>query len=1029
MESFGRFLRPNVMTAIRREYDPDFTEHNLDDLLKGMFPETVAPPASAGELIAPRMIAQGERVEKKAKEAETRSNEPAPAGEPGAGDITEQVIGIIMDATGYDREEIEPDMDLREDLSIRSSRLPVIMDSLEGHFNMKIDLEDFMDVRTIKDIAVRISEILEKGTTAPGAEGTAHEPNAEPSAGSGEKKETIKRILFEEVPHVEENVQPVEIGPMEPVAIMSATGGTGLRKRIGGVFRRDYGATIVPLSVLDDTRKEEEAFDLRLEKDQVALAEKLGRLEQPAGMVFIIDNLFEEKLENLNAVPVILKGFFRLLKSFANSSSKKFVLVIHKAEDDNGPAGVLGEGLVGMLLSAAHEFSSVQFRSLRLDADTDLSEAIRAALNRSRKPIQSICREGEFLTLSGRVAPVQCEDSRTFELSRDDVVVFSGGAYGITPHIAEILAPFGCRMVFLGRTVVDDDIDLANLPAEHNALKGAVEHLTADLKPDLSGVDREREIQRIITASEIFRNMQNLRARGVDTSYLVCDVTDPKAVETVIEEVVKRYGRIDGIVHSAGVLRDKFVKQMTPEEFAQVVDVKFLGAWNLIKTALPSGLRFIACLSSAASIQGNPGQVNYAAANRAMSALMGYVHRNHPGIRCKALILPPIEGAGMAEDSEIRALMARMNAAYLRVEELAQLFCAELMLAPAEDVWVMFMRSLPNVPAALIDVKEPEAEPANLRVGTLSFRRQDFPMVDSVQRLDLAEGVLEAVRSFSQDRDLWISDHRPFQFLKHPLVSAIMALETFAEVSRMLYPQFWVQGVRNAEFIEIISCPPGASRDSIIECRRVAVEGADLVCKVTLAGKGISPSGRVLDRLNDNYRAQVILGSCKSADLEELEGFPVRTDEVDTRPMDHAEILRKYDERTTMQGRYRVIESLYGTGAGCIRGKMTYRIQNDFKDLEGTTYQYSPYLLEALLQLANFYILMRDDPERDLTLIPHKIGEVCFSRKCRDNETIIVEGRVRDRDDEGLTWDSCARDAEGRLLMTATDVKMRWFSK
>ncbi len=54
---------------------------------------------------------------------------------------------------------IEPDMDLREDLSIRSSRLPVIMDAVESHFRIKIELEDFMDVRTIKDISDRISEI------------------------------------------------------------------------------------------------------------------------------------------------------------------------------------------------------------------------------------------------------------------------------------------------------------------------------------------------------------------------------------------------------------------------------------------------------------------------------------------------------------------------------------------------------------------------------------------------------------------------------------------------------------------------------------------------------------------------------------------------------------------------------------------------------------------------------------------------------------------------------------------------------
>jgi len=46
----------------------------------------------------------------------------------------ESLIRIIMDATGFNRDEIQPEMDLRRDLSIRSSRLPIIMDAAERHF-------------------------------------------------------------------------------------------------------------------------------------------------------------------------------------------------------------------------------------------------------------------------------------------------------------------------------------------------------------------------------------------------------------------------------------------------------------------------------------------------------------------------------------------------------------------------------------------------------------------------------------------------------------------------------------------------------------------------------------------------------------------------------------------------------------------------------------------------------------------------------------------------------------------------------
>jgi acyl transferase domain-containing protein/acyl carrier protein len=59
-------------------------------------------------------------------------------------DLIEQLISIIMDATGFERDEIRPEMDLRRDLSIRSSRLPIIMDAAERQFGITIDLEDFI---------------------------------------------------------------------------------------------------------------------------------------------------------------------------------------------------------------------------------------------------------------------------------------------------------------------------------------------------------------------------------------------------------------------------------------------------------------------------------------------------------------------------------------------------------------------------------------------------------------------------------------------------------------------------------------------------------------------------------------------------------------------------------------------------------------------------------------------------------------------------------------------------------------------
>jgi NAD(P)-dependent dehydrogenase (short-subunit alcohol dehydrogenase family) len=184
----------------------------------------------------------------------------------------------------------------------------------------------------------------------------------------------------------------------------------------------------------------------------------------------------------------------------------------------------------------------------------------------------------------------------------------SGGATGISAHLARSLVPFMPRLVFLGRTSLHSNFDSpksrpGHLPSETFA---------ADPK-----------------AAEIARTLADLHSSGIEATYHTCDVTDPVAVQVIMGEVVSRYGRIDGIIHGAGVLRDGFLNQMTPDDLSRVADVKFLGAWNLFSAAEGAGLRFFVGLSSVAAIQGNPGQPNYAAANRMMSALLRYPLRPH----------------------------------------------------------------------------------------------------------------------------------------------------------------------------------------------------------------------------------------------------------------------------------------------------------------------------------------------------------------------------------------------------------------
>jgi malonyl CoA-acyl carrier protein transacylase len=975
-------------------------------------------------------------------------------------DLMERLIRIIMDATGFNRDEIQPEMDLRKDLSIRSSRLPIIMDAAERQFRITIELEDFIGVRTVKDIARRISKVIARhGST--GLESTAKAVDPDPvrdkTLKSSEDGASLKRLVFNHAALEWAASIPMELSPGESVLLLSPERDDGIAGDAGDILRTDYGVDTIPMPFMQGNfGPGKEGRVIRTDEGASRAADKMANLPPLSGMVVNLCQGCSGRVRSMADVSPSLRELFLLVKAFLQSPAKKFVVLIHSREDIETPVRLLTEGMLGLFLSAAQEYPSVQFRTLEIDRDTDLRAALRGALDRGCTVVEMIHHDGRVFTSEGRLAPLIFGDSSNLNLSPGDVVVMSGGATGISSHLARCLAPFAPRLVFLGRTQPGPGIHPANVDPEHSPSEAVPKVFTTmapspspslsrgegcNVSPPLMGGDEGEgdgcgfANDRLSTldprALEIATTLADLHATGIDATYHACDVTDPEAVRAIISEVARRYGRIDGIIHGAGVLRDGPLSQMSPEDFTMVTNVKFLGAWNLFSAAEGAGLRFFVGLSSAAAIQGNPGQTNYAAANRVMSALLRTLRRKNGAVRFKALMLPPVEGAGMADNPEVRALMKRKGAAYIHVNELAGLFCRELFAAPDEDDWVMFMRRLPPVGTSLLkDICRPSPD-GELDGGAVSFSPEDFPMIERITSLDIRREELEAFKSFSLEKDLWIADHRPFKFVKHALVSAAMVLETFMEAARILYPHLQVRGVRRVRLMNMIQCPPGVPRPARISCRRTGNGLREIWCEVSLATHEISPAGRSSERFTPHCKGQVILdGGNDGGGLpgKRFPDFPVRPDELRTRPMDHKKILKWYKNRSGLQGRYRVMEFLDGAGPGVVRGRTTYRETRDFANMRNPRYQYSPYLFEALLQLVGFHAAATDPSERR-SMIPLEIGEMRFLRKCRRGEQVTIEARMRARDDEGLLWDARGIDDQGCTIMQIHGIRMHWVSQ
>ncbi|MCP5007146.1 MAG: SDR family NAD(P)-dependent oxidoreductase, partial [Planctomycetes bacterium] len=137
------------------------------------------------------------------------------------------------------------------------------------------------------------------------------------------------------------------------------------------------------------------------------------------------------------------------------------------------------------------------------------------------------------------------------------------------------------------------------------------------------------EVKIILTGrSELLPQSQSvldeLQTMGGSVDYQQVDVSALEQVNSLIETIQAKYGKLDGIIHSAGVISDNFILKKTSEEFRKVLLPKVIGTINLDKATRGITLDFFVLFSSGAGAMGNIGQVDYATANAFMDRFAAY---------------------------------------------------------------------------------------------------------------------------------------------------------------------------------------------------------------------------------------------------------------------------------------------------------------------------------------------------------------------------------------------------------------------
>lgn len=113
--------------------------------------------------------------------------------------------------------------------------------------------------------------------------------------------------------------------------------------------------------------------------------------------------------------------------------------------------------------------------------------------------------------------------------------------------------------------------------------------------------------------------------KGKQVFAIQTDVRDTKKMQQVAEEVVSKYGKIDGLVNNAGILNDKPLMLMDREVWQEVLDVNLTGVFNACKAVIIKFMKQkygkIVSVTSISGIVGMAGQVNYSSSKAGIIGL------------------------------------------------------------------------------------------------------------------------------------------------------------------------------------------------------------------------------------------------------------------------------------------------------------------------------------------------------------------------------------------------------------------------
>ena len=409
-------------------------------------------------------------------------------------------------------------------------------------------------------------------------------------------------------------------------------------------------------------------------------------------------------------------------------------------------------------------------------------------------------------------------------------IIFTGSGRGIGAMLAQkIAAQYHSKIIVLDIIEIQDKTPLwASMnEAELAALKKQIwEDLKADKTKKATPVLLERTFGRVKDSITLYNNLQKLRDLGSEVEYYHCDVTNSSMVKEVCTKIKAKNGRVDGLIHFAGLERSKLIYDKDPAEYYRIFDVKATSFASFLANNIVRDDGFFAFASSIAGKYGNLGQSDYASANDylAKSALS----LSNQGYRAISIAMSAYKNVGMGVRAGVETFLRSNGVDFVDPEDGMQIFLDEIVYGQVPEIvltgslgrldWDHQLKfewdeigaddngsdgaptsgsAAPAAPAAQTPQAGPDASKATHFLGNIT----------SLQK----GSEIHLEKEFNLNSDPYLADHA---IEGTPYVPGVMGIETFMETATALTGNV-PQGLKDVHFylpIKLLRNRPQAVR-------------------------------------------------------------------------------------------------------------------------------------------------------------------------------------------------------------------------